>query len=137
MFPILYIKKLFTCKNTSICWAIDSFKSSNGLSFLIKASTYFDNAAGSASHLNHGWNFNVILIVWSTWLRFNPFLVVICRWIYLQWLKTACKPSLESIWIFDEHYSCFSFTLVRFTIRFYKNFITLHQSFWVKSQIYL
>lgn len=42
---------VFSCKKTSICCSMLSFSSGSGLSFLIKATTYFDKAFGSASQL--------------------------------------------------------------------------------------
>ena len=42
---------VFSCRKTSICCSILSFSSGSGLSFLIKATTYFDKALGSASQL--------------------------------------------------------------------------------------
>lgn len=42
---------VLSCKKTSICCSILSRSSDSGLSFLTRARTYLDNAAGSASHL--------------------------------------------------------------------------------------
>lgn len=58
------------CKNTSSCSTIPPRNSSNVLSFLTRAYTYFANAAGSASQLKNYidinfWNNNYKTLIWN------------------------------------------------------------------------